>query len=53
MKVIVLGGGIIGTTTAYYLQRQGHAVTVVDRQSSAAMETSFANGGIMSPSHRD
>jgi D-amino-acid dehydrogenase len=53
MKVIVLGGGIIGTTTAYYLQRQGHAVTVVDRQPGAAMETSFANGGIMSPSQAE
>ena len=50
MKVIVLGGGIIGTTTAYYLQRHGHAVTLVARQPGAAMETSFANGGIMSPS---
>ena len=44
MKVIVLGAGIIGISTAWYLLDEGHDVTVVDRQADAALETSFANG---------
>jgi D-amino-acid dehydrogenase len=48
MKVTVLGAGIIGVTTAWYLTRQGHEVTVVDRQPDAALETSFANGAQVS-----
>jgi D-amino-acid dehydrogenase len=48
MKVTVLGAGIIGVTTAWYLTRQGHEVTVVDRQPDAALETSFANGAQIS-----
>jgi D-amino-acid dehydrogenase len=48
MKVTVLGAGIIGITTAWYLTRQGHEVTVVDRQPDAALETSFANGAQIS-----
>src|SRR5579871_6457260 len=44
MEIIVLGAGVIGVTTAYYLARDGHAVTVIDRQSAAGLETSFANG---------
>jgi len=51
MKVLVLGAGVIGTTTAWYLRAAGHDVTVVDRQDSAAQETSFANGGQISVSH--
>lgn len=50
MKVIVLGAGIVGVSTAWYLLEQGHEVTVVDRQSDAAMETSFANGAQISVS---
>ena len=50
MKVIVLGGGIIGISTAWYLLDQGHEVTVVDRQPDAALETSFANGAQISVS---
>lgn len=50
MKVIVLGAGIIGTATAWYLLDEGHDVTVVDRQGDAAMETSFANGAQISVS---
>src|SRR5690242_21556102 len=53
MKVIVLGAGVIGTTTAYYLNRLGCEVTVVDRQSAPAAETSFANGGQISVSHAE
>jgi len=48
MKVVVLGAGIIGISTAWYLLEQGHEVTVVDRQPDAALETSFANGAQIS-----
>ncbi len=48
MKVIVLGAGVIGTTSAYFLAKQGHDVTVLDRQESVAMETSHANAGCLS-----
>ena len=48
--VVVLGAGIIGVSTAWHLLQQGHRVTVVDRQSDAAMETSFANGAQISVS---
>ena len=51
MKVIVLGAGVIGTTTAYYLARSGAEVTVVDRQPAPAMETSHANAGQISPGY--
>jgi D-amino-acid dehydrogenase len=47
MKAVVLGAGVIGTTTAYYLAKSGHEVHVVDRQDDVAMETSFANGGVL------
>ena len=48
MKVIVLGAGIIGVSTAWYLLEEGHEVTVVERQRDAALETSFANGAQIS-----
>lgn len=48
MKILVLGSGVIGVTSAWYLARAGHEVTLVDRQSQPAMETSFANGGQVS-----
>lgn len=51
MHVIVLGSGVIGTTTAYYLARQGVKVTVLDRQAEAACETSYANAGQVSPGY--
>jgi D-amino-acid dehydrogenase len=50
MKVIVLGAGIIGISTAWHLLDEGHEVTVVDRQADAALETSFANGAQISVS---
>jgi len=50
MKVIVLGAGIIGVATAWYLLEEGHDVTVVERQPEAALETSFANGAQISVS---
>jgi D-amino-acid dehydrogenase len=53
MKIAVLGAGVVGVTSAWYLARAGHEVTVVDRQDAAAMETSFANGGQISISHAE
>ncbi|EHR72826.1 glycine/D-amino acid oxidase, deaminating [Burkholderiales bacterium JOSHI_001] len=53
MKVIVLGAGLLGVTSAYYLRQQGHEVTVLDRQATPAAETSFANGGQISVSHAE
>lgn len=51
MHVIVLGSGVIGTTSAYYLAKSGAKVTVFDRQSNPAQETSFANAGQISPGY--
>lgn len=51
MKVIILGSGVIGTTSAYYLARAGHDVTVFDRQAGPGLETSFANAGEVSPGY--
>ena len=51
MRVLVLGSGVIGTTSAYYLARAGFEVVVVDRQPAVAMETSFANAGQVSPGY--
>jgi D-amino-acid dehydrogenase len=51
VKVLVLGSGVIGVTSAYYLARAGHEVTVVDRQPAPARETSFANAGEVSPGY--
>jgi D-amino-acid dehydrogenase len=53
MKVIVLGAGLLGVTSAYFLRQQGHDVTVIDRQATPAAETSFANGGQISVSHAE
>lgn len=52
-KIIVLGAGVTGVTTAWFLRQAGHDVTVIDRQSAAGMETSFANGGQVSVSHAE
>ena len=53
MRVIVLGAGLLGVTSAYYLQQLGHDVTVIDRQAAPGAETSFANGGQISVSHAE
>lgn len=53
MNVVVLGAGLLGVTSAYYLRQQGHEVTVIDRQATPAAETSFANGGQISVSHAE
>lgn len=51
MHVIVLGSGVIGVASAYYLAKQGAKVTVIDRQASPALETSYANAGQISPGY--
>lgn len=51
MKVLVLGAGVIGVTTAHYLAADGHEVTVIDRQPGPALETSFGNAGNVCPSY--
>jgi D-amino-acid dehydrogenase len=51
MKVVVLGAGVIGVTSAWYLAKAGHEVTVIDRQPAPALETSFANAGEISPGY--
>jgi len=51
MKVLVLGAGLAGIPSAYYLARDGHEVTVIDRQFAPAMETSFANGSLLCQGH--
>jgi D-amino-acid dehydrogenase len=53
MRVVVLGAGLIGVSSAWHLAQDGHEVTVVDRQPEAAQETSFANGGQISTSHAE
>jgi D-amino-acid dehydrogenase len=53
MKVVVLGAGVVGVTSAWYLAAAGHEVVVLDRQSAPGMETSFANGGQISVSHAE
>ncbi|WP_242124420.1 D-amino acid dehydrogenase [Sphingobium sp. Sx8-8] len=51
MKVAILGSGVIGVTSAWYLAEAGHEVTVIDRQEGPALETSFANAGEISPGY--
>ena len=53
MRVVVLGSGVIGVSTAWWLSRAGHDVTVIDRRSGPAQETSFANGGQISVSYAE
>ncbi|MBS7541931.1 D-amino acid dehydrogenase [Ancylobacter oerskovii] len=51
MKIVILGAGVIGITSAWYLAKAGHQVTVLDRQAGPALETSFANAGEVSPGY--
>ncbi|MCL2829674.1 MAG: D-amino acid dehydrogenase [Betaproteobacteria bacterium] len=53
MHILILGAGVVGVTSAWYLARAGHRVTVLERQPGAALETSFANGGQISVSHAE
>ncbi len=51
MRIVVLGAGLIGVTSAWYLAKAGHQVTVIDRHAGPAEETSFANAGLIVPGH--
>jgi D-amino-acid dehydrogenase len=51
MRIVVLGGGVVGVTTAYQLQRDGHEVVVLERNGEVAAEASFANAGMIAPGH--
>jgi D-amino-acid dehydrogenase len=53
MRIVVLGGGVVGVTAAWYLAAAGHQVTLVDRQPGVGLETSFANGGQISASYAE
>jgi D-amino-acid dehydrogenase len=53
LKVLILGAGVVGVSSAWYLAKAGHQVSVVDRQPGAGLETSFANGGQISVSHAE
>jgi D-amino-acid dehydrogenase len=53
LKVLVLGAGVVGVSSAWYLAKAGHEVMVLDRQPAAGLETSFANGGQISVSHSE
>lgn len=53
MKIIILGAGVVGVTTAWYLAEAGHEVTVIERRDGVGMETSFANGGQVSAGHAE
>jgi len=53
VKVVVLGAGVVGTAAAWFLSKNGHDVTVVEREPAAGLETSFANGGQVSPCHAE
>ncbi len=48
MRVVILGSGVVGVTSAWYLSQAGHEVTVIDRESGPALETSAANAGQIS-----
>ncbi len=51
MRIVILGAGVIGVTSAWYLAQAGHEVVVIDRQAGPALETSFANAGEISPGY--
>jgi D-amino-acid dehydrogenase len=53
MRVVVLGGGVIGVCSAWWLRQEGHEVVVIDREAGPAQETSFANGGQISVSYAE
>ena len=51
MRVVILGSGVVGVTSAWYLSQAGHEVTVIDREPGSALETSAANAGQISPGY--
>jgi D-amino-acid dehydrogenase len=50
MKVVIIGAGVIGLTSAFFLKQRGHDVTVIERDAGPGLETSFANGALLTPS---
>jgi D-amino-acid dehydrogenase len=53
MRIVIIGAGLLGVSSAYFLARAGHQVTVLERREAAGMETSFANSGMVTPSQAD
>ena len=53
MEVVVIGAGVTGVTSAYYLAKAGHTVTVIERNPAPGMEASFANAGLLTPGHAE
>src|SRR5689334_2921231 len=51
MRIAIVGAGLLGVASAYYLSKEGHEILVVDRQSAPARETSFANASLLTPNH--
>ena len=51
MRVLIMGGGVVGVTTAYQLLRDGHEVVLLERQDAVARETSWGNAGMIAPGH--
>jgi D-amino-acid dehydrogenase len=51
MKILVLGGGVVGVTSAYFLARAGHEVTLVEQQPALGLEATSGNAGIIAPGH--
>jgi D-amino-acid dehydrogenase len=51
MRIAIVGAGLLGVASAYYLSKEGHEILVVDRQSAPACETSFANASLLTPNH--
>ena len=51
MRVLIMGGGVVGVTTAYQLLKDGHEVVLLERQHGVALETSWGNAGMIAPGH--
>ena len=51
MRVLIMGGGVVGVTTAYQLQRDGHEVVLLERHADVALDTSWGNAGMIAPGH--
>src|SRR6201994_4525373 len=51
MRILIMGGGVVGVTTAYQLLRDGHEVVLLERQDAVARETSWGNAGMIAPGH--
>jgi len=51
MRILIMGGGVVGVTTAYQLLKDGHEVVLLERQNGVARETSWGNAGMIAPGH--